>query len=66
MARGMTRQQLGVTDAMLATFGEAVFRMSHNLQVREGDPIRLSIGGRSSASARRWASPMGRSRRSSA
>ena len=40
MARGLTREQLGVTDAMLATFGEAVFRMSHNLQEREGDPIR--------------------------
>jgi acyl-CoA synthetase (AMP-forming)/AMP-acid ligase II len=40
MARGLTRQQLGITDAMLATFGETVFRMSHNLQVREGDPVR--------------------------
>ena len=40
MARGLTRAQLGITDSMLATFGEAVFRMSHNLQVREGDPIR--------------------------
>ena len=40
MARGLTRAQLGVTEAMLATFGEAVFRMSHNLQVREGDPVR--------------------------
>ncbi|MGQ0653746.1 MAG: class I adenylate-forming enzyme family protein [Betaproteobacteria bacterium] len=40
MARGMTRAQLGVTEAMLATFGETVFRMSHNLQVREGDPVR--------------------------
>lgn len=40
MARGMTRAQLGVTDAMLATFGDTVFRMSHNLQVREGDPVR--------------------------
>lgn len=40
MARGLSREQLGVTDAMLATFGEAVFRMSHNLQLREGDPIR--------------------------
>jgi hypothetical protein len=64
MARGMTREQLGVTDAMLATFGETVFRMSHNLQTREGDPVRRSTGRRSSASARRWASPMGRSRRS--
>lgn len=40
MARGMTREQLGITDALLATFGETVFRMSHNLQVREGDPVR--------------------------
>ncbi len=40
MARGLTREQLGVTDAMLATFGDIVFRMSHNLQVREGDPVR--------------------------
>ena len=40
MARGMTREQIGVTEAMLATFGETVFRMSHNLQTREGDPVR--------------------------
>jgi len=40
MARGMTRQQLGITEAMLATFGETVFQMSHNLQTREGDPVR--------------------------
>ena len=40
MARGLTREQLGVTEAMLATFGEAIFRMSHNLQTREGDPVR--------------------------
>jgi len=40
MARGLDRAQLGVTDAMIATFGETIFRMSHNHQVREGDPIR--------------------------
>jgi cyclohexanecarboxylate-CoA ligase len=40
MARGLTREQLGITDEMIATFGEAIFQMSHNLQVREGDPIR--------------------------
>lgn len=40
MARGLTREQLGITDAMIATYGEAIFRMSHNHQVREGDPIR--------------------------
>ncbi|MBL8376676.1 MAG: acyl--CoA ligase [Burkholderiales bacterium] len=40
MVGGLTREQVGVTEAMQAAFGEAVFRMSHNLQVREGDPIR--------------------------
>ncbi|MDA1117655.1 MAG: class I adenylate-forming enzyme family protein [Proteobacteria bacterium] len=40
MARGLSREQLGITDALLATFGETVFRMSHNLQVREADPVR--------------------------
>ncbi len=41
MARGLTREQLGITDAMIATYGEAIFSMSHNLQVREGDPVRM-------------------------
>ena len=40
MARGMDRAQLGVTDAMLAAYGDEIFRMSHNVQVREGDPVR--------------------------
>ncbi len=40
MARGLTREQLGVTAEMITTFGETIFQMSHNLQVREGDPIR--------------------------
>ncbi|HVB50105.1 MAG TPA: AMP-binding protein [Burkholderiales bacterium] len=40
MARGLTRQQIGVTEAMIQTFGETVFRLSHNYQVRRGDPIR--------------------------
>ncbi len=40
MARGLTREQLGITEAMIATYGEAIFRMSHNHQVREGDPVR--------------------------
>ncbi|MGH7003110.1 MAG: hypothetical protein ACREIP_04110, partial [Alphaproteobacteria bacterium] len=41
MARGLTRQQIGVSEAMIATFGELVFRMSHNYQERAGDPVRL-------------------------
>ena len=40
MTRGLTREQIGVTAGMVETFGEIVFRMSHNLQTREGDPIR--------------------------
>lgn len=40
MARGLTRQQIGVTEQMINTFGDAVFRMSHNHQQRIGDPYR--------------------------
>jgi cyclohexanecarboxylate-CoA ligase len=40
MARGLTREQLGVTESMIASYGETIFRLSHNLQVRAGDPIR--------------------------
>ncbi len=40
MARGLSRSQIGITEVMLASFGDTVFRMSHNLQLREGDPVR--------------------------
>jgi non-ribosomal peptide synthetase component E (peptide arylation enzyme) len=40
MARGLTREQIGVTEEMIATFGDLVFRMSHNYQERTGDPVR--------------------------
>lgn len=40
MARGLNRRQIGVTEEMMATFGEIVLRMSHNHQIREGDPYR--------------------------
>ncbi|HEY7611009.1 MAG TPA: class I adenylate-forming enzyme family protein, partial [Alphaproteobacteria bacterium] len=40
MARGLTREQIGVTEEMIATFGDVVFRMSHNYQERTGDPVR--------------------------
>ena len=43
MARGLTREQIGVTPAMLQTFGEVVFDLSHNHQARHGDPIRLQL-----------------------
>ena len=40
MTRGLTRQQIGVTDEMIASFGETVFKLSHNHQIRRGDPVR--------------------------
>ena len=40
MARGLTRDQIGVTEQMVQTFGDAVFDLSHNHQIRVGDPIR--------------------------
>jgi cyclohexanecarboxylate-CoA ligase len=41
MARGLSRAQAGVTEAMIATFGDVVFDLSHNRQLRRGDPVRL-------------------------
>ncbi len=41
MAQGLDRAQIGVTEAMIRTFGEVVFDLSHNHQLREGDPVRL-------------------------
>ena len=41
MSRGLSRSQIGVTEAMVESFGETVFRLSHNFQRRRGDPIRL-------------------------
>lgn len=41
MSRGLSRSQIGVTEAMVESFGETIFRLSHNHQVRRGDPVRL-------------------------
>lgn len=41
MARGLDRFQIGVTDAMLDSYGPMVFQLSNNHQRRVGDPIRL-------------------------
>lgn len=41
MTAGLTRAQLGVTQEMIAGFGDMVWELSHNLQVRRGDPVRL-------------------------
>jgi len=40
MPRGFSRQQIGVTEALIETFGDVIFRMSHNYQERQGDPYR--------------------------
>jgi non-ribosomal peptide synthetase component E (peptide arylation enzyme) len=40
MARGLTREEIGVTEEMIATFGDLVFNLSHNHQARTGDPVR--------------------------
>lgn len=40
MARGLSRQQIGVTLAMIDSYGDLIFEMSHNKQSRRGDPIR--------------------------
>ena len=41
MSRGLSRSQIGVTEAMVESFGETIFTLSHNDQRRRGDPIRL-------------------------
>ena len=41
MSGDTLRAQLGVTDAMIETHGETIFQLSHNIQKRTGDPIRL-------------------------
>jgi len=40
MARGLTRQQIGITDAMIDSYGDLIFQWSHNIQTRRGDPVR--------------------------
>jgi len=40
MARGLTRDQIGVSEEMIATYGERIWELSTNVQVRRGDPVR--------------------------
>ena len=40
MTQGLSRAQLGVTDEMVAAYGETIFALSNNLQTRRGDPVR--------------------------
>ena len=40
MTRGLKRSQIGITEEMILTYGETIFDLSHNLQIRRGDPVR--------------------------
>ncbi len=40
MARGLSRRQIGVTEAMIDSYGDLIFQWSHNIQTRRGDPVR--------------------------
>lgn len=41
MPRGLSFEQVGVTEAMVETWAETIWQMSNNVQLRRGDPIRL-------------------------
>ena len=40
MTRGLKAEQLGITPALVDTYGETIFKLSHNHQIRRGDPVR--------------------------
>ncbi len=41
MVAGKDAKQIGVNNAMIDSFGDTIFHLSHNIQRRVGDPIRL-------------------------
>ena len=40
MPRGLSFEQIGVTEAMIETWADTIWSMSNNVQIRRGDPIR--------------------------
>ena len=40
MTRGLGRSQIGVTEQMVETYGETIWRLCNNVQVRRGDAVR--------------------------
>jgi len=40
MPRGLSFEQIGVTEAMIRTWADVIWAMSNNVQLRRGDPIR--------------------------
>ena len=41
MTRGLNRVQMGLTEEMVEAYGETIWDLSHNIQVRIGDPVRM-------------------------
>ncbi len=41
MTRGLNRVQMGLTEEMVEAYGETVWDLSHNIQMRIGDPVRM-------------------------
>lgn len=41
MPRGLSVEQIGVTEAMLASYGDFIWEHSNNVQTRYGDPVRM-------------------------
>ena len=40
MPRGLSFAQIGVTEALIGTYADAIWGMSNNIQIRRGDPVR--------------------------
>lgn len=40
MPRGLTMSQVGVSESMIETYGDAIWNLSNNMQIRRGDPVR--------------------------
>ena len=40
MTRGLNRVQMGLTEEMVEAYGDTIWDLSHNIQVRIGDPVR--------------------------
>lgn len=40
MPRGLTLEQIGVTEALISTWADAIWALSTNIQIRRGDPVR--------------------------
>lgn len=40
MTRGLSRDQIGVNEEMVLTYGERIWELSTNVQIRRGDPVR--------------------------